>query len=113
MTTYGKELFMTFWGRMGGENPQIPVNRWFSMSVIALKAVGEGVGFPSTVLSIHDGFETEKHLLTEENDHGLGGCNYFYPMAHIFFTITSLKSKEIRKSRDVAAGISDSDNIDR
>ena len=33
-------------------------------------------------------------------DQGLyKGCDYFYPMALIFFTITSLKSKKIRNSR--------------
>ena len=30
-------------------------------------------------------------------DHGLRVCNYLYPMAYIFFTITSLKSKKIRE----------------
>ena len=66
MMSYGKELFMTFWGRVGVKKPQIPVNCLFTLSISIASIVKRGVRFPVTVLSIRDGFENGKHLLTEE-----------------------------------------------
>ena len=90
----------------GPQNPKITWIwgfHWHYISIKNIAVIGEEVFlFHSQICEFVMDIKT-KNICQMRKDHGLWGCNYFYPMAYMFYTITSFKSEKIRKSLHFAA----------